>query len=63
MSKYMSISIPKRLYEEIKKRVDESLGGFKSVDEYVEFVLTEVMKEEEEVAKAESVKTSEKEEG
>lgn len=42
----VSITIPRRLYEEIKKRVEESQGEFKSVEEYVEFVLNEVVKEE-----------------
>ncbi len=42
------IYIPKRLYDEIKKRVEESLGEFKSVEEYIEFVLNEIVKEEEE---------------
>ena len=43
----VSITIPRRLYEEIKRRVAESQGEFKSVEEYVEFVLNEVVKEEE----------------
>ncbi|RLF14613.1 MAG: CopG family transcriptional regulator [Thermoprotei archaeon] len=42
----VSITIPRRLYEEIKRRVAESQGEFKSVEEYVEFVLNEVVKEE-----------------
>jgi len=46
----VSISIPKDLYEEIKKRVEESQGEFSSVEEYVEFVLREVVKEEPEYA-------------
>ena len=40
------VYIPKSLYEEIKKAVEESGGGFKSVEEYVEFVLSEVVREE-----------------
>lgn len=40
--------IPKDLYEEVKRRVQEIDGEFKSVDDYVEFVLREVIKEEEE---------------
>ncbi|HIE13885.1 TPA: CopG family transcriptional regulator [Candidatus Bathyarchaeota archaeon] len=48
MSKeYVNVRIPKKLYDEIKKEVDESEGEFKSVDEFVEFVLSEVLKEEE----------------
>ncbi len=45
--KYVNVKIPKKLYDEIKKEVDESEGEFKSVDEFVEFVLSEVLKEEE----------------
>ena len=62
MSEHVSVSIPKRLYEEIKKKVDESLGEFTSVEEYIEFVLTEVVKEDDEAAHAEGVQMSEKEE-
>jgi len=43
----VSITIPKSLYDLIKKRVEESEGQFKSVEEYVEFVLNEVVREEE----------------
>ncbi|HDN02140.1 MAG TPA: CopG family transcriptional regulator, partial [Candidatus Bathyarchaeota archaeon] len=45
--KYVNVRIPKKLYDEIKKEVEESGGEFNSVDEFVEFVLTEVLKEEE----------------
>ncbi len=41
------IYIPRDLYEEIKRRVKSSHEEFKSVEEYVEFVLREVVKEEE----------------
>ena len=44
----VAVHIPKDLYEEIKKRVDLSGGEFKNVEEYVEFVLREIVKEEEE---------------
>ncbi len=44
----VAVYIPKDLYEEIKKHVDLSGGEFKSVEEYVEFVLREIVKEEEE---------------
>jgi len=53
------VNIPKNLYEEIEKRVAESHGEFKSVEEYVEFVLTEVLKGEEE--EIENVVTTEQE--
>ena len=42
------VYISKKLYEEVKKRVDESEGEFKSVEEFVEYVLIELLKEEEE---------------
>jgi len=45
---YVGVNIPKKLYEEIKNRVNESQGQFRNVNEYVEFVLTQVVKEEEE---------------
>jgi len=47
---YVSVNIPKKVYEEVQKRVAESEGEFKTVEEYVEFVLTELIKEEEEEA-------------
>jgi len=47
-SDYVPVNIPKKLYEEIEKRVAESQGEFKNVEEYVEFVLSELIKEEEE---------------
>ena len=42
----VAIEIPRRLYEQIEKRVEESGGEFKSVEEYVVFVLEEVLREE-----------------
>ena len=45
---YVTIKIPRSLYEEIKKRVEESQGEFKDPQEFIEFFLTEVIKEEEE---------------
>lgn len=47
LSEKVPVHIPKNLYEEIKKRVKASEGEFKSVEDYIEFVLTEVIKEEE----------------
>jgi hypothetical protein len=41
------VYISRRLYEEVKRRVNESEGEFKSVEEFVEYVLTELLKEEE----------------
>ena len=54
----VAIEIPRRLYEQIKKQVEESGGEFRSVEEYVVFVLEEILREEEE----ESVFTPEEEE-
>lgn len=54
----VSVYIPKKLYDKIQKRVNESEGEFRTVEEYVEFVLSEVVKEEE----PESVYTPEEEE-
>jgi Arc/MetJ-type ribon-helix-helix transcriptional regulator len=45
---YVTVKIPKSLYEEISKRVKESEGEFRDVEDYVTFVLTEVVKEEDE---------------
>jgi len=57
---YVPVNIPKKLYEEIEKKVVESQGDFKNVEEYVEFVLTELIREEEE--ETENVSTPEEEE-
>ncbi len=42
-----TVKIPDEIYKEIEKIVKDS-GEFKDVDEYVIFVLTEVLKEEDE---------------
>jgi len=42
----ISISIPAELYEQIQRRVSLSHGEFKDVEEYVEFVLREILKGE-----------------
>ncbi len=55
----MKIEIKNEVYEEIKKRVEES-GEFGSVEEYVNFVLEEILKDEEE--EAEVVYSKEEEE-
>ena len=55
---YVAVKIPKSLYDEIRKRVKESGGEFKDAEEYVTFVLSEVVKEDEE----ENVYTPEEEE-
>jgi len=43
----VAIYILKKLYEKIKQEVDKSQGEFKDVEEYIEFVLKELLKEEE----------------
>ncbi len=51
--KYTTVSIPKPLYEKIKKQIEGT--GFTSVSDYVVFVLREVLS-------AESMTTDKKEE-
>ncbi|MGH9877934.1 MAG: CopG family transcriptional regulator [Nitrososphaerales archaeon] len=43
----IQIAIAKDLYEKIRQRVNMSQDEFKSVEEYVHFVLTEVVKDDE----------------
>jgi len=45
---YVAVKIPKRLFEIINRRVEESQGEFKDAQEYIEFVLDEIVKEDEE---------------
>ena len=40
------VMIPKELYKEIENRVKLSKGTFKNVEEYVAFILTEVVRED-----------------
>ena len=42
------IYISKTLYEKIRERVEQSQGEFNSVEDYIEFVLNEVVREEKE---------------
>jgi len=44
------VNISKKLVDEIQRRVDESGGEFQNVEKFIEFVLTELPKEEEEPA-------------
>ena len=44
----IAINISKELYELVKQRVKESSGEFKDIEDYVEFVLREVVKDDEE---------------
>ena len=57
--KHVTVSISKKLYEEIGRRVKESRGEFRDVQEYIEFVLNELIKEDDET---QSVYTPEEEE-
>lgn len=43
MTEKVPVLIPRSLYEEIEKVVRTSSGEFKDVNEYVEFVLNEVV--------------------
>ncbi|HDD26423.1 MAG TPA: CopG family transcriptional regulator [Acidilobales archaeon] len=58
----VSIEISKQLYEKAKKFIEEQ-GGFSSVEELVEFLLQEVLTEEEggkELSKEEEEKVKER---
>ncbi len=48
MEEYVEVKIPKKLYEKIKKEI-ENTGEFKSVEEFVVFVLESALEETEEV--------------
>ena len=41
----VSVSLSKSLYDKIKEKIEESGGAFKSVEDYIEFVLEELLKE------------------
>ena len=47
MSRKVPVNISKELLDEIQRRVDESGGEFKTVEEYIEFILTEILREDE----------------
>lgn len=55
----VAVYISKSLYEKARKKVEEGQGEWKDVNDFVEFVLREVLTEEEE---EESVYTPEEEE-
>jgi len=57
MTEKVPVEIPKELHDRIKKEYVDS-GEFKSVEEFIKFVLKEVLTEEE----SESVYTPEEEE-
>lgn len=45
MSEKVTIQISKELYEKARQYI-EKIGGFNSVEEFIEFVLNEVLSEE-----------------
>ncbi len=45
MSEKITIQISKELYEKARQYI-EKIGGFNSVEEFIEFVLSEVLSEE-----------------
>ena len=47
LSRKVLVNITKELVDEIQRRVNDSGGEFKTVEEYIEFVLTEILKEDE----------------
>ena len=47
LSKKVSVKISKELVDEIQRRVDESGNEFKTVEKFIEFVLTEILREDE----------------
>jgi len=48
MSEKVEVKLSRKLIEEIQKQVEESGGEFKTIEEYIEFVLTELLKDDEE---------------
>ena len=48
MSEKVTVKISKDVYDEIQSRISESDDEFTDVDSFIEFVLSEVLKEEEE---------------
>ncbi len=55
----VQVTIPRKLYEKAKKYI-EKYGGFNSVDELVEFLLEEALREEGEEAKPYTTEEEEK---
>ena len=47
MSRKIPVNISKELVDEIQRRVDESRDEFKTIEEYIEFILKEILKEDE----------------
>jgi len=49
-SEKVEVKLSRKLIEEVQRQVDESGGEFKTVEEYIEFVLTELLRDDEEHA-------------
>jgi Arc/MetJ-type ribon-helix-helix transcriptional regulator len=45
LSGKVPINISREIVDEIQRRVDESGGEFKTIEEYIEFILTEILRE------------------
>jgi len=58
VSEKVEVKLSRKLVEGVQRQVDQSDGEFKTVDEFIEFVLTEILKDEE----SEQVYTPEEEE-
>jgi len=58
LSEKVEVKLSKKLIEGVQRQVDESEGEFRTIDEFIEFVLTEILKDEE----SEQVYTPEEEE-
>ena len=46
MSRKVPVNISKELVDAIQRLVDESRGEFKTIEEYIEVVLTELLRED-----------------
>lgn len=47
MSEKVEVKLSRKLVEGVQRPIDESGGEFKTVEEYIEFLLTEILKEDE----------------
>ena len=56
----VNINISKELYQKIQQRVELNPSEFTNVDEYIEFVLEEILKDEEPEVESYSSKDEEK---
>lgn len=58
----VSIAIAKELYDKVQNRVNFSNGEFKTVEEYITFLLTEVVNDAEQSAEGNAYTKEEEEE-